>query len=415
MKKMRLLAGLILATAVTTVAGCGGPTGEVAQGVTDTKILIGNTATTTGLLSFVGLPFKAGMEAAMEVFNAAGGVGGRTVEYKHYDDGFLAATGMANTEKLVEDDKVFALVGHFGTPTVGATIDYIQDKGIPMVYAATGINQLYFQRTPGNPVMAVQPIYKTEGRILLARALYETDLFGTVDKVGVIYTADDAGNSIKAGIDVEALALGKSDIIVSQVGSGDYSAAVLKMKTEGVDVVIMAMNQYAFPVALTAMATNEVDIPVLTSYVSAAPASIPTAAVGGNRQVYTNAWVDVDFTATTGEYADYVAAINAHPTLTTQQKTAYAIDAFAIAGYVAFKVFEEGLRRVDANKAVLNWENYIAAMEEDVIDFALGGEIDFTDGKRWGVDTLSLLKFDATTETLSKVKEVESLNQIKGI
>lgn len=415
MKKMRLLAGIILATAVTTVAGCGGNSGEVAQGVTDTKILIGNTATTTGIMNAIGLPFKAGMEAAMEVLNEAGGIGGRTVEYKHYDDGFLAATGMANTEKLVEDDKVFALVGHFGTPTVGATIDYIQDKGIPMVYAATGINQLYFQKTVGNPVMAVQPIYKTEGRILLARALYETDLFGTVDKVGVIYTADDAGNSIKAGIDVEALALGKTTNVVSAVGSGDFSAAVLAMKTAAVDVVIMAMNQVYFPTALGAMATGELDVPVLTSYVSANPYYIANANVSGNRQVYTNAWVDVDFTATTGEYAEYVAAINGYSGITAEQKATLIYDAFAIAGYVAFKVFEEGVRRVDAAKLPLNWENYIAAMEEEVIDFPLGGEIDFTSGKRWGVDTLSLLKYNKTTSLLEKAKEVESLEQIKGI
>lgn len=414
MKKMRLLAGIILATAVTTVAGCGA-TQDVAQGVTDDKIVIGNTATTTGALSAVGLPFKAGMEAAIEVFNEAGGIGGRTIEYKHYDDGFLAATGMANTEKLVEDDKVFALVGHFGTPTVGATIDYIQDKGIPMVYAATGINQLYFQKTVGNPVMAVQPIYKTEGRILLARALYETDLFGTVDKVGVIYTADDAGNSIKAGIDVEALSLGKTANVVSAVGSGDFSAAVLAMKTAAVDVVIMAMNQAYFPTALGAMATGELDVPVLTSYVSANPYYIANANVGGNRQVYANAWVDVDFTATTGEYADYVAAINGLARLTDTEKATLRFDSFAIAGYIAFKVFEEGLRRVDDAKLALTWENYINAMEEEVIDFPLGGEVDFTSGKRWGVDTLSLLKYNKTTSLLEKAKEVESLEQIKGV
>ena len=47
-----------------------------------------------------------------------------------------------------------------------------------MVYAATGINTLYFEQSVGNPVLAVQPIYLTDGRIMTARAITET-IYGT--------------------------------------------------------------------------------------------------------------------------------------------------------------------------------------------------------------------------------------------
>src|SRR5574344_1535849 len=102
---------------------------------------------------------------------------------------------MTYTKQLVETDHVFALVGHFGTNTVGATLDYLKEKGVPMVYAATGIADLYQEGATGNDavIYPVQPIYSAEGRVLLARAVASKDnsvgLGGT--KIGVIATTDD--------------------------------------------------------------------------------------------------------------------------------------------------------------------------------------------------------------------------------
>ena len=114
-------------------------------------------------------------------------LGGRKIKLITYDDKFSADTGLLLTEKLIYEDKVFALVGHFGTPTVGATIDLMNETGIPMVYAATGINDLYTAEArkggDGWSIMPVQPIYQTDGRIMAARLLKEKvhgSLTGTV-------------------------------------------------------------------------------------------------------------------------------------------------------------------------------------------------------------------------------------------
>ncbi|MDD3421977.1 MAG: ABC transporter substrate-binding protein [Bacilli bacterium] len=163
----------LLAVSALIVAGCGGKqstststapviTEKVSQGVTDTEILVGNTATVGGAWAIVGAPFNAGIKAYFEDVNEAGGIDGRTITLTNRDDGFDGAVGLANTEKLVETDKVFALVGHFGTPTVSATLEYIKEVGVPMVYAATGVNALYTQAEVGSPVMPVQPIFTTQ-------------------------------------------------------------------------------------------------------------------------------------------------------------------------------------------------------------------------------------------------------------
>lgn len=136
---MKKFLSLLLAAAMlcTLLVGCGSksddsngdykPFVEV-QGVSDDTILVGNTAATTGAYATVGVPFNAGMEAAFKAYNDAGGFQGKSIVLKHYDDGFDGAQGMTYTKQLVETDKVFAIVGHFGTNTVGATLDYLKEK-----------------------------------------------------------------------------------------------------------------------------------------------------------------------------------------------------------------------------------------------------------------------------------------------
>lgn len=408
---------------------------ELAQGVTDTTVTVGNTAAVSGLLADVGIPFNVGLEAYFEMINEAGGVDGRTINFITYDDTFNAELGVTYTETLVEEDEVFALVGHFGTPTVGATVDYIQDIGIPMVYAATGINSLYFEADPANPLMAVQPIYMTDGRIMAARAVNEA-LYGEAgdenladtDLIGVLYTNDDAGNSMRVGIETEMEILGVAStrVIYIAVSPTSIESAVLYLKSSGVKTVLAAMNQYNFPYTMTAIENNDLFVPIFTSYVNASVTYVDDALYSADRPIYANAWLDLSSEEGAADYADFVTCISSASGLTTEEIGQYSINSFAIAGYVAAKVFVDGLERVAANDVPLTWENYIAAMEESPIDIPMGGVIDFTGGKRWGIDEMALLLYELgdnpyTTEVTEtdyeafvKVREIESVSDIEA-
>ena len=418
-----------------------GPTTEgttevelVAQGVTDTTITVGNTAATTGAFAGVGVPFNDAIKAVFEAVNEAGGIDGRTINFITYNDEFDATKGVTFTETLVEQDEVFALVGHFGTPTVGATIDYIQTQGVPMVYAATGINALYFQESVGNPVMAVQPIYLTDGRIMAARALTEnvygtgTEAFPTNGKIGVLYTNDDVGNSIKAGVETEMTIMNvpTSNVTYISASTDTMAAAITDALFNNVDVLILAMNQVPFAAALSERVNQSFEVPVFTSYVNADPTYTDQSQYSVNRPIFTNAWVDVFSTEGQAAVGEFVATIAGASFLDEATKTAYYSNSFAIAGYIAAKVFVEGLLRVETNGEVLNWDNYIAAMEEGPIDIPMGGVVDFSDGKRWGIASMSLLQYyvgdnPATTEvtetdweTFMQVQPIETIEEIEG-
>lgn len=221
---------------------------DTVQGVTDTEIKVGNTAAVSGAYAPVGVPFIAGIESYFKMINDQGGIDGRKITFVHKDDEFDPVKGKAYLQEMVEDEKVFAIVGHFGTPVVAATIDDLKSYGIPSVYFATGIGQLYAEHAETNAdgynLFPVQPIYTTEGQIMVARGI------GTFDakKIGIIYTSDDAGKDMLTGAKEKCEELG-IEYVSEQVAAGaaDVSAAVTSIKNANVDFVIVGAIQATMP------------------------------------------------------------------------------------------------------------------------------------------------------------------------
>lgn len=400
--------------------------GTEVQGVSATKILIGNTAATSGNFASVGVPFNSGLNAMLDAYNAAGGFKGKTIELKHYDDGFDGAQGLTYTQRLVEEDKVFALVGHFGTNTVGSTVDYIKEQGVPMVYAATGISDLYQEEAVGfnRAVMPVQPIYNTEGRALLGRALAATTdnigLGGT--KVGVISTTDDAGEGMLAGVKRQAEELNKTarnsiKYVTTKADAGtNHSAPINTLKSAGVDVIIIAANQAPFAEIMGYLRDANVTAKIITSYVSANAATlgalVDSGAITQTRPVFTTAWLDVPNNL--NDYLAYAAIQTARDTLDLDGGP-WIASAYAIAGYIAAKIFIMGLERVEEANKELTWLNYIEAMEESPVDLPMGGELDFSDGARLGIAELALNtigKNSSDAHTLLAVDGLKGLDTV---
>lgn len=387
MKKVLVLA--VMLSGVFALSACGLTDDEEVQGVTEDTVLVGNTAATSGGFASVGEPFNAAMRSYFDMVNEDGGVAGREIEFEHYDDEFDGSQGQTFTERLVEDDEVFALVGHFGTPTVGQTMDYLNEIGIPRVYYATGISALYNEDAEGGERASfpVQPIYDAEGEVMIARAFDEHD----ADKVGVIYTNADDGTGMLNGIEKRADEL-DVELVSQQVApdSSDMSSAAQSIVSEDVDAVIVAANQVPAEVAIKALysAGNEQD--VYTSYVNAAESFIENLASeidSGQFNVYASAWVDI-FDESGENFNE------GYTTFTENVDEDYAANSYAMAGWIAAHFFVTGLERVGED--TLNWDTYIEAMEEDPVDNPMGGPVDFSDGQRVGTRSMALLQATVT-------------------
>ena len=399
-KSLKSLGLLLVAGMALAACGTEASEKEVAQGVTDDKVLVGNTAAISGAYAPVGSPFNAGIKAYFEMVNDGGGINNRKIEFVHQDDEFDPAKGKAALQSLVEDEKVFALVGHFGTPVVAATLDDIQEYGIPAVYFATGIGQLYNEKAEGKErvIMPVQPIYITEGEMMVSRGVGN---FGA-KKIGVIYTNDDAGKDMLKGAEKKAEELG-IELVAEQVSAGatDVSAAVTSVLKAKPDFIIGAAIQATLPTIVKALAAQGNEADVITSYVNVDPSIADQVwkDIEGKFDVLGNGWVDI----ASDESVENLAKMN------EWLEKEYHNNVYAMTGWIAASFFAEGLERVGDEP--LTWENYLDAAESAPINNPFGGEINFKDGQRVGTQEMNLSKIVSSSEWT----EVEPLTGIAEI
>jgi ABC-type branched-subunit amino acid transport system substrate-binding protein len=168
------------------------------QGVSDTEIILGSHQPLTGAAA----PYSkvsAATKAYFEHVNAHGGVHGRKIVYLVEDDGYNPTNTQAVVHKLVEQDKVFAIVGGLGTATHASVLDYLKQEEIPDLFVASGAgawNQP--SRYPGT--FGFQTDYTTEGKII-GNYLKSTETLA--DKVICSFGQDDDfGRELVAGVEV---------------------------------------------------------------------------------------------------------------------------------------------------------------------------------------------------------------------
>ena len=405
-------------------------------GITDDTIWVGNTAGTTGALSTIGAPFNLGIEAAFAAYNKAGGYNGKSIKLKHYDDGGLAENSTTLLEKLIHEDEVFAIVGHFGSYAVDVTLEDLIDNEVPMIYAAAGNDELLNENatTLGEKgIVPIQPLNKTEGRMLLLRAFAPADKGGLgATKVGVIANSNEASQSLLSGIKDEMKNLPadkKNNVVIQEVQTSDFSAAVNALKAAGCDTVILTVIGGDFLTTLTTMAGVNYQCNVLTSYNNASASTFNEDAVLKDQyksifttmNVFAQAWLDISSTSYVYTNTDtalgqaYKALYEGmglpfagHPgfaesywkvaediydyALTVNPATAFAMsaDAYALAGYIAGDLFCQAMEELEASGKALSRANLIEILESKEYQIAMADTLSFANGMRSGVQSFAL-------------------------
>jgi len=122
---LTVLAGALIATIAPLAAA-------QQQGVTPDTITLGAYGPITGPAAYIGLAGRDGMNLAIKEINAAGGINGRKIAVVFEDDAHSPTRALAAVKKLVEQDKVFAIMSVAGSNATVGTIDYLRDKGAVM-------------------------------------------------------------------------------------------------------------------------------------------------------------------------------------------------------------------------------------------------------------------------------------------
>ena len=198
----------------------------------DSRIVLGQSAAFSGPAMQLGTQFHAGARLWFDQLNAKGGVGGRQVEIRHLDDGYEPDRCVANTEKLIKDE-VFALFGYIGTPTSLAALPLATSARVPFIAPFTGAMGL---REPfKREAFHLRASYDDE-TALIVKQLIEL----SQNRIGVFYQNDAYGKAGLSGV-TKALAARQLKPVAEgtvERNSEDVAAAVAKLAKSGAQAIV---------------------------------------------------------------------------------------------------------------------------------------------------------------------------------
>lgn len=205
------------------------------QGVSKSEIVIGTMQDLSGPIVAFSKQLKNGMEMRVEEINAAGGIHGRKLKLVIEDHGYDPKKAVLATQKLVQKDRIFAMVGTIGTPTALPSMPILFEKNIPHLFPLTAAREMYeplhrlkysFAATYFDQMRAgVKHMVKNRGYKTVC-TLYQDDDFGV-----------EVMRGAEAGLKEIGMALGERTTY--KRGATDFSSQIARMKDAGCDFVVL--------------------------------------------------------------------------------------------------------------------------------------------------------------------------------
>jgi branched-chain amino acid transport system substrate-binding protein len=209
--------------ALAMLAACFGAAAD--PGVSANRILLGQAAVFSGPAAQLGIQMRNGIKAYLDYVNAHGGVYGRKLDLVTEDDRYEPAVAPAASRKLIEEHKVFALLGYVGTPTGVAHLPVVTQAKVPLVGMFTGAEAL---RTPLNRyVFHVRASYYDETEKIVEQVVSTGG-----KKISVFYQNDAYGEAGRKG----------TDIALTKRGMKIFSSGTVERNTLKVEEAVKTIN-----------------------------------------------------------------------------------------------------------------------------------------------------------------------------
>jgi branched-chain amino acid transport system substrate-binding protein len=239
-----------LALALAAVLVLAPEAAAATPGVTPTQIVLGATGPLTGAESQYE-PVLSGARAYFDYVNAHGGVFGRKIVYKVEDDQYDPANTVSLTQKLVEQEGVFAIFNSIGTEHAIAVRGYLNAHKVPQLFVGSGAATIGNEHAKYPWTLGLLPSFVGEGTIygrLIARNQPKA-------KVGVLYENDEYGSELLAGLK-KGLGAHAGQIVATQsyaLLDTDVASQVQALRASGADTfVIFALPKQALQAFIAA-------------------------------------------------------------------------------------------------------------------------------------------------------------------
>ncbi len=228
-RTLSVTAGALLALAGSSALA------QATQGVSKTEIVLGSIQDLSGPIAGFGKQVRQGMLLRVDELNEQGGVNGRKIKLLVEDSAYDPKKAVLAAQKLVNQDKIFAMVAHIGTPTNNAAMPVQFEKNVFNFMPVTAAREM------SDPVhrlkFALGSSYYDQMRVAVPKLVKDKGL----KKVCTIYQDDDFGLEVFRGAEagLKAVNLDFTEKTTYKRGATDFSSQVARMKAAGCEMVVL--------------------------------------------------------------------------------------------------------------------------------------------------------------------------------
>ncbi|MEN9781517.1 MAG: hypothetical protein RL014_2665 [Pseudomonadota bacterium] len=371
---MKLKAAASAAMAALALACTGASAQNSNQGVSKNEIVIGSIQDLSGPIAGFGNQVRLGMMLRVDEINEQGGINGRKLRLIVEDSAYDPKKAVLAAQKLVNQDKIFAMIAHIGTAQNLAAMPVQFEKNVVNFFPVTAAREMYdplhrlkysFAATYYDQMRTSLPPLAKEKNAKKVCAMYQDDEFG----LEVLRGAEDGLK--QAGMPPLA------EKTSYKRGATDFSSQVQRMQAAGCDFI-----------ALGTIIRETIGAIATARRLGYNPTFM------GSSAAYTDLIHKLGGPAMNGLYATHTAA---HPYLddasqpirfwANKYKTKFNEDptVFSVYGYSAIDTFAAAARKAGAN---LDTNGFIKAMDSTTVPADMFGSpaMTFTSTKRLGND-----------------------------
>jgi branched-chain amino acid transport system substrate-binding protein len=208
---------------------------QATQGVTRTEIVIGTIQDFSGPVAAWGRQTRQGMQLRVDEVNEQGGIHGRRLRLVFEDSGYDPRRAALAAQKLVNQDNIFAMVGHIGTAQNMAAMPVQFERNVFNFFPITAARQMFdpFHRLK----YAFAAPYFDEMRVAVPMLMRQRN----ASRPCIIYQDDEFGLEVLRGAEagLQTMGLNLIERTSYRRGATDFSSQVARMRAANCDFVVL--------------------------------------------------------------------------------------------------------------------------------------------------------------------------------
>lgn len=205
------------------------------QGVSKDEIVLGSIQDLSGPIAGFGKQVRLGMMLRVDEVNEQGGINGRKIKLVVEDSAYDPRRAVLAAQKLVNQDKIFAMVGHIGTAQNMAAMPVQFQKNVINFFPVTAAREMY---EPFHKLKySFAATYYDQMKIAVPKLAKEKG----AKKVCAMYQDDEFGLEVKRGAEDGLKAAGMALAVETSYkrGATDFSSQMQKLASEQCDMVVL--------------------------------------------------------------------------------------------------------------------------------------------------------------------------------